>query len=151
LLPEAERPILRLRGPDWRGRKRSVRAMAEARGVDGDVAIGMAAYGPAKISLLCGAQAFVYPSRWDACPNSVLEAVSLGIPTLTTPYPLGRYLAGRGGVVLAEADPPSLAEGLRVLLAADSGRIGANGAQVAREFSWPRVAESWLRQVEACL
>ena len=34
-------------------------------------------------------------SRWDACPNAVLEAVALGVPTLVTPYPLGRFLARR--------------------------------------------------------
>lgn len=114
--------------------------------------IGDSVYGDAKKSLLAKTRGFVYPSRWDACPNSVLEAVSYGIPTLATPYPLGSALASRGGAFLAESNPSALADGLRRLLSSDASDIGKTGGQLARdEFSWDYVAQSWLSQVKALL
>jgi glycosyltransferase involved in cell wall biosynthesis len=115
--------------------------------------VGEPVYGDEKRRLLLDASAFLYPSRWDACPNSVLESVSLGIPTLCTPYPLGTYLADRGGAVLAEASVPGLAAALVELRDHDRlGRTGAAGAEVARrDLRWDAVASSWLGQVEGLL
>jgi glycosyltransferase involved in cell wall biosynthesis len=150
--PASQRPRVRLHGPDWRGRKGMVRRMAGDLGLSEDVVIGDAVYGEEKRKLLLGSAGFVYPSRWDACPNAVLEAVALGLPTLTGPYPLGAYLAHEGGAFRGNASPKSIESGLRALLdprAADVGRQGAH--VVARDLSWEKVAASWLRQLEACL
>jgi glycosyltransferase involved in cell wall biosynthesis len=112
--------------------------------------VGDAAYGPAKRELLVASSGFVYPSRWDACPNSTLEAVSLGIPTLATPYPLGTYLAHRGGAVLAQPDAQSLAVGLRRLFSDEAPTLGAQGARLVRdELGWDHVAGLWLEQAKA--
>ena len=126
--------------------------MVEAFGLQSRAIVGEAAYGPAKRELLVRARGFVYPSRWDACPNSVLEAVSLGIPTLGTPYPLACMLAERGGGLVGEARAQSLADGIKDLLSPGSEEVGRVGARVAREeLSWDRVAQSWLTQVEEIL
>jgi glycosyltransferase involved in cell wall biosynthesis len=152
VLPPDDRPHLRVQGPDWRGKKGLVRRMVSRLGLERWVTVGEAAYGHDKRALLSRARGFVYPSRWDACPNSVLEAVSIGLPTLVTPYPLGRYLAVREGALLAEPTPGSLADGLRRLVAPDASEAGRMGSQlVAEELSWDRVARSWLEQVEALL
>jgi glycosyltransferase involved in cell wall biosynthesis len=151
-LPPAERPTLRLHGPDWRGRKESVRSTASRLGVEPWAEVRDAVYGDLKRRVLVQATGFVYPSRWDACPNSVLEAVSLGIPTLTTSYPLGRMLAARGGALACEPSPGDVAGGLRRLLSAQAAEVGARGAEVARDaLSWSGVARRWLDQVEALL
>jgi glycosyltransferase involved in cell wall biosynthesis len=114
------------------------------------ITVGDAAYGPAKRELLVEASGFVYPSRWDACPNSTLEAVSLGIPTLATPYPLGTYLARKGGGILAQPDAHSLADGLRRLFSDEAPALGAQGARVVRdELGWDHVAGVWLEQAKA--
>jgi glycosyltransferase involved in cell wall biosynthesis len=152
LLPPAERPLLRLHGPDWRGRKRAVEAMIDAMGLKRHVVVGPAAYGEQKRELLAQAAGFVYPSRWDACPNSVLEAISLGVPALVTPYPLGSYFAERQGAILADVDPASLAVGLRRLVSADATAIARRGAEITRtELSWDQVARTWLAQAQAVL
>jgi glycosyltransferase involved in cell wall biosynthesis len=150
LLSANERPTLRIQGPDWRGRKQAVRRMVSRLGLDPWVTVGDPAYGAAKRTLLSRARGFVYPSRWDACPNSVLEAVSMGLPTLVTPYPLGKYLASRSAALLADPTPAALARGLRRLVAPDASEAGRTGARlVAAELSWDQVARSWLSQVEA--
>lgn len=149
LVPTAERPLLRLHGPDWRGRKRKVAALIKGLGLETWAVIGEPAYGDAKRKLLRRAKGFVYPFRWDACPNSVLEAVSLGIPTVGTSYPLACMLAEHGGALVGEADAQGLADGIRNLLSAGSEKMGRTGARVVRDgLSWDQVGRSWLSQME---
>lgn len=150
--PAGQRPCVRLHGPDWRGRKGKVMEMVIDLGLTDDVVIGDAVYGEEKRKLLLRSAGFVYPSRWDACPNAVLEAVALGLPTLTGPYPLGAYLASKGGAFRANASPLAIELGLRALLGHGAVDVGRQGAQVvAHDLSWTSVAASWLRQLEACL
>lgn len=151
-VPAGQRPRLRIHGPDWRGRKRRVQRLVADLRLQDWAAVGEPVHGRAKRELLVGASGFVYPSRWDACPNSVLEAVALGVPTLTTPYPLGRYLGSAGGALVAEATPRRLGEGLRALSSGEAAPVGRRGSEVvAEELTWDRVARSWLGQVEALL
>lgn len=151
-LPAADRPALRLHGPEWRGRRRDVENMVGQLGLQKHVTVGPAVYGEEKRRLLVEAAGFVYPSRWDACPNSVLEAISLGVPTLVTPYPLGRSFAEKQGAILAESDPASLADGLRRLLSDDAAAIGRRGAEITRtELSWDQMAITWLAQAQSVL
>ena len=150
LLSPRERPRLRLRGPDWRGGKeRTARTVAEL-GLGEWVEVGEPVYGPEKWGLIARAEAFVYPSRWEAFGNSTAEAVAAGVPTLATPYPLGRFLARRGAAVLAGGTPAALADGLRRVRAPGAGETGRRGARIAREeLSWDRVAQRWLEQAGA--
>src|SRR5919108_4391580 len=152
LLPEGRRPQLRLHGPDWRGRKSDVVAMVSEMGLGRWVTIGEPIHGETKWRTLAGALGFVYPSRWEGFGNSVAEAVSIGLPTLSTPYPLGVYLAARGGALVTEATPAGLASGLERLLDDDAPEIGRRGAKVVREeISWDAVARSWIEQAAALL
>jgi glycosyltransferase involved in cell wall biosynthesis len=153
LIPPDERPLLRLHGPDSQHRdKAKIRQMVHALGLDPWVSVEAPVHARAKFELLSRAIGFVYPSRWEAFGNSVAEAVSLGVPTLVTPYPLGRSLASRGAAFLSEPAPAALAAGLRALVAPGARDVGRRGAELAREeFGWSHVARSWLRQVEGLL
>jgi glycosyltransferase involved in cell wall biosynthesis len=144
-----ERPVVRIMGPDWRGRKAFVTRMVRRLGLSPWVQVGKPVYGAAKKQILAEADAFVYPSRWDACPNAVLESAAMGIPTITTPYPLGRYLADRGGSLLATSSAEGLARALLAAAAPGAAGIGRAGADVAaRDLTWDAVARSWLAQAE---
>ena len=154
LLPAAERPSLRLHGPDYRlgGGKEAVRRMVERLGIGDSVVVGEPVHGAAKWELLSRAAGFVYPSRWEAFGNSVAEAAVIGVPTLTTPFPFGRFLAARGGAFVADAAPPALAEGLRALRSPAARAVAERGADVVREYMrWDVVTQSWLEQTEAVL
>lgn len=147
-LAPAERPELRLLGPDWHGRKERVRRMVAEMGLGGDVVVGDPVHGATKWQTLAHASGFVYPSRWEGFGNSTAEAVSIGVPTLVTPYPLGVHLAERGGAILAQPSAEGLAEGLRRLRSQDACTIGARGAEIAAaDLAWPSVGERWLEQV----
>lgn len=151
-LSPAERPELRLHGPEWRGRRQRVETMIGSLGLTQHVKLGPAVYGEEKRRLLVQAAGFVYPSRWDACPNSVLEAISLGVPTLVTPYPLGSWFGGRGGALVADPTPESLAQGLRRLCSPEAAAVAQRGAEIARtELSWDQMARTWLAQARGLL
>jgi len=152
LLPADERPHLRLHGPDWRDRKKRVRSLVAELGLQQSVTVGDAVYGHEKRKLLVEARGFVYPSRWDACPNAVLESVALSVPTLTGPFPLGHFLAGKSAAFVAEAEARSLADGMVKLLSPEAGAVASQGVDVIREeLSWDKVADSWLQQTRALL
>ena len=148
--PAGTLPPLRLHGPDWRGGKDRLRALITELGVDDRAILGEAVYGDAKWQTFAESVAFVYPSRWEGFGNAPAEAGALGVPTLVTPYPFGRYLADRDAAILAEPTVEGILAGLRRLVAADAARIGANAATLIRsEFTWDAVARSWQRQVAA--
>lgn len=149
-LDKRMRPPLRLQGPDWRNRKGDVAATVKALGLDEWVHIGEPVYGKDKTGLISRAKGFVYPSRWEAFGNSVAEAAGMGVPVLTTTYPLGLFLAERSAGVAKQAEPATLAAGISEVTGANAVRMGSNARRVvAEELSWDAVARSWLSQVEA--
>lgn len=153
LMGERERPRVRLHGPDSRlGGKKWTEERIQALGLAPWITVADPVYDDEKFDLMRRAAGFVYPSRWEAFGNSLAEAAAIGVPTLTTPYPLGRHLADREAAIAAEATPESLSEGLRRLLAGDVEAIGKRGSEVVRnEFTWERTARLWLQQAEEVL
>jgi glycosyltransferase involved in cell wall biosynthesis len=153
-LPARDRPLVRLHGSDHgQGGRRALQNLVNRYRLETWVRVGEHIFGREKQRALAECDGFLYPSRWDACPNAVLEAVGLGIPTLATPYPLARDLADRGALILASATTAGLADGLREL-ARDSVRqaVAARGPDViSRWYAWQRVGRSWLEQVEEVL
>lgn len=149
LLPDGDRPELRLRGVDHKGGRRALERLSFQLGLERWVSIGGPIYGSEKRELLAGAAGFVYPSRWEAGGISALEAVALGVPTLTTRFPCGALLAEHEAAIAVDASPQALARGLRALLSGSGERLSQQGFELARRlFSWPEIASSWLRQVE---
>jgi glycosyltransferase involved in cell wall biosynthesis len=148
LLPAGARPVLRLHGPDWAGGKERVIELVRNLELDDSVIIGDPVYGEEKWRLISQASAFVYPSRWEGFGNSTAEAVTAGVPTLVTPYPLGKWLAARDAVVLAQATPEGLAGGLTEVLAHSAARAAnPDGETSFDELTWAAVARTWLAQV----
>jgi len=151
-VPEAERIPVHLHGVDWHGMRSVVARMARERGLEASVRVEGPVYGDAKWEVMAGARGFLYPSRWDASPIAVVEAASIGVPTLVTPFPVGAFLASRGGAIEADADPDALARGLRALVDPAAAAVGERAVEVIRdELSWSRVARSWRTQVRRML
>jgi len=149
-LPREERPLLRLHGPDRRGGKARIRSLVETLGLADSIVVGEPVYGEAKWRLLSQASAFVYPSRWEGFGNALAEAAATGVPCLTTPYPLGRTLAERGGALVVDATTQTIADGLTKITSSGAESFGEAAARYAAEhLTWDGVARSWLHQVEA--
>jgi glycosyltransferase involved in cell wall biosynthesis len=152
-IPEGERPRLLLHGPEARAHgKPAVRKLVRELALERWVTIGDPVHGEVKWELLARAAAFAYPSRWEAFGNAVAEAGAVGVPTLVTPYPLGRFLGERGAALVVEPTTEGMAEGLRRVIRPEAAELGRRAREVVREeFVWERVAQSWLAQLEALL
>jgi glycosyltransferase involved in cell wall biosynthesis len=148
-LAAADRPLVRLHGPDWRGGKAQVVDLVDRLGLQDHVHVGPALYGEEKQAALAAAAAFVYPSRWEGFGNSLAEAAAVGVPALATPYPLAQHLAELGACTVVEAEVDALAAGLRDLRA--SAATHRPVESVAAEFDWDAVASRWLTQLEELL
>jgi glycosyltransferase involved in cell wall biosynthesis len=150
-IPPAQRPQVRLVGPDWRGGKPRLEALVAELGLGNWVTVEPPLYGDDKWRAMTAALGFVYPSRWEGFGNAPAEAAALGVPVLTTPYPLGRYLESHGAALVVQPDPGSIALGLEALSEGPAD-LGANGAKLLHdEFTWDAVAQAWLAQTEALL
>lgn len=152
LAPE-ERPLLRLRGVDYRGGRAAVDRLARDLDVQAWVDVGGPVYGAEKLDHLRSARAFVYPSRWDAHSVAVLEAMALGVPCLITDtMAMSADLRPRGAAFVASLSARSLAASLREICGADASDTGRRGYAFCQEsFSWDAAAARFLDQVTAML
>ena len=148
-LPPNSRPELRLHGPDWRSQRQVVEALVRELDLERWVHIGDPVHGEDKWELIRRSAACVYPSRWEGCSMAVLEAISLGVPTLVTPYAMGESLARDDAVIRVGWSPREIADGILRLRSPEAGKIARRASEIARtKFSWRNVAESWLRQID---
>lgn len=148
-IPAADRPEVRLHGPDWQDQKEGVRKLVRELEVERWIKIGDPVHGEEKWELIRRAAGSVYPSRSDACSVAVSESVALGVPTLVAGYPLGNFLAAHDAAVRVEHDARSVADGMALLRSSEGSSVGARGRVVARQYlSWDAVAHSWMVQLD---
>lgn len=93
-------------------------------------------------ALLCGASLLAYPSRIEGFGLPPLEAMSLGVPVVTSDVPVLREVAG-GAALHAPADDPAAwaAAFRRILLEPRFARLQSDKGRVrSMDFSWWRCA-----------
>lgn len=95
---------------------------------------GISAGTPELAAMYAGADALALPSRADASPWVVLEALAAGLPVLATKVGAIPEMVGEAGVLVEPEDPAALRAGLReladperraLLAAAAPGRVAA--------------------------
>jgi len=96
-----------------------------------------------RVAILAGSAAFVQPSRGAAAADSLLDALALGIPVVTTDLPAIVEIVTDAAVLVPAGDPAALAEAIRHLLedASAAERTGLAGADRAKAFTWRDAAE----------
>jgi glycosyltransferase involved in cell wall biosynthesis len=152
LIEETSRPRVRMHGPDWKGKRSAVEKLVRDLHLSDWVEVGDAVYGSVKQDALVQTDGFVYPSRWEAFGMALAEAASIGVPTLSTPTYLGKLLAQAEATVLVDADPESVAAGLRRLSSPSAVDVGRRGQEMIRaNLSWQQAASKWLQQVESMI
>lgn len=103
-----------------------------------------------------GAAAFLMASRLEGFPNALVEAMSLGLPVVSTACPYGpREIIGHGesGLLAPVDDDEALANHLlRVLQDAEyAGRLGEGARKRAQVFTMSAMIESYERLILNCL
>ena len=125
-----------------------LRALAKARGVSHAVTfVGHREDVPAR---LADADIFALPSRSEAFPNAVLEAMATGLPIVTAA--VGGLLElvddGRTGLLVPPNQPAALADGLCRLMAdpALAARLGDAARDAVRtRYSFNRMVDAFER------
>jgi glycosyltransferase involved in cell wall biosynthesis len=101
-----------------------------------------------KQAAFAAATLFAHPSYSEGMALAILEAMSVGLPTVVTPGCYMERAVGAGALALASLEPDSIAARIVELIAnrtlADG--LGAAGARYIREHhTWPAVAERLAR------
>ncbi len=99
-------------------------------------------------TLLGEADAFVLPSRSEAFPNGVIEAMAAGLPVIASRVGglLDLIEHGRNGLLVEPGDPEALAGALRQLFTdrAAAAQLGEQArAQVRQRYSFDRMVASF--------
>jgi glycosyltransferase involved in cell wall biosynthesis len=105
--------------------------------------------------LLCAADAFAFPSRWEGLPGAVLEAMALGAPIVSADIGPVRELVDEQHALLVPPDRPEvLAEALIAALEdrdAAAERAHAAHARFMDNFTVDRAAERMVTLYERAL
>lgn len=145
LLPESRRPSIRLRGYDYRGGQIRLATRVNELGIGPWFDIGPAIEAQEKVAFLLGAAGYVHPSRWESYGIALVEALSLGLPTLASArIRMAPSLARAGAALLADPEPAQLADGLERLLAAPPELSRQARAFVATALAWDRIIPRYL-------
>ena len=97
-----------------------------------------------------GADLFVYPSRLEAFPIPLTEAMACGTPIVTSDANGLREIAGDAALLVDPEDPEAIAGAIARVLA-DSGlraSLSARGLERVQRFSWERCARETLTILE---
>jgi glycosyltransferase involved in cell wall biosynthesis len=98
--------------------------------------------------LLCAADVFAFPSRWEGSPGAVLEAMALEAPIVATDIaPIREVTDGDACALLVPVDDAmALAKGIASALDGDGvpARVAAARERFARHYTIERVAEEMV-------
>lgn len=111
---------------------------AEARGLRGRVTVTGRVNDPDLAALYAGASLVVMPSRAEGFGLPVLEAMSLGVPVITSDDPAMREVGGGATLLFPVGDAAALCAAIvRVLSDAALGaQMVESGRSRARDFDW---------------
>lgn len=98
------------------------------------------------------ADVFVLPSLWEGMSNTLLEAISAGLPVVVTDTGGTAELIRDNGMVVPKEDSEAISEAVIRLLGDNGLRdgMGSRSREIALEFSWQKVAEQYMVYYEKC-
>jgi glycosyltransferase involved in cell wall biosynthesis len=104
---------------------------------------------PDVYDLLCAADVFAFPTRWEGMPGAILEAMALGAPIVASDVPPVREAVSDG--VSARLVPPGEPEALALAIAATledpagaAGRAARARAEFEARFTIRRAADGMV-------
>jgi glycosyltransferase involved in cell wall biosynthesis len=152
-IPAAERPVLRMHGPDHKGGRAVVQRLVGALGLNASVVVSGPVYGREKEQMLSRARAFIYPSRWDSHSVAVTEALARGIPCIITrSMQLARLLECTGAAFVADLDPSDLGTKMGRAMSHEGQVVGAEGRRlVVKHFRWEVCGAELVSQLKSVL
>lgn len=95
------------------------------------------------------ARLFLLPSNYEGLPNSLLEAMALGIPSISTDHPVGgarmMIREGENGMLVPVGDVDALADAMRKVLSdrAQAAKMSENGQLVRQKLRADVISQEW--------
>ena len=99
--------------------------------------------GEALARLYRGAEAFVFPSRFEGFGIPVVEAMASGVPTVVSSHPSLDEAAGDASIRVDPDDPEEIAAGIQEAITRREELI-PRGLEHARRFSWEATGRAFL-------
>lgn len=92
------------------------------------------------------ADIFVLPSLWEGMSNTVLEAISSGLPVVVTDTGGTAELVRDNGLIVPKQDPGALSDAIISLLEHPGllKKMGARSREIAAGFSWAKAAGQYM-------
>jgi len=102
--------------------------------------------GREKFTLMKGAACFVFPSFYEGFGLPVLEALSLGVPTITSDKASLPEITGGAAILIDPENVSEICVALEKILTDKNFRedLGKKGVEQAKKFSWKKCAEETL-------
>ena len=100
-----------------------------------------------KILLMKKASAFVFPTLYEGFGLPVLEAMQLGLPTITTNVSAIPEVTGQAALLFDPNDVEALAQNIKKVLTdrTFAANLGLKGRRQAQKFSWEKMAADTLK------
>jgi glycosyltransferase involved in cell wall biosynthesis len=139
-LPPADRPLLRIRGYDYKGGVTRLEQLIAERGVARWVHLEGPVVGAEKMRFMQQADGYVHPSRWECHSIALLESLALGVPCLVSnAIHIAPTLARSGAAVLAVPSERDLATALGRLHVERPWLTPRGRALIGDDFNWGRL------------
>lgn len=136
-------------GPDKDGSREVCEAAAKQLGVNGEIAFTGRLSKPEWIAEAENHNIFLNTTSADNTPVSVMEAMALGLPVVTTKVGGIPFLFEDGveGIMVEDATPEKLATAIEALLqtAQRAQEIGAAARAKAENWDWLVIREKWIQ------
>lgn len=99
---------------------------------------------------------FVLSSDYEGQPNSLLEAMAVGVPSISTDYSPGgiKDIIGENeGLIVNRGDAESLAEAIDLFISNPkyAAECGHNARKKMQLFTMNLVSEKWIEAINGCL
>ncbi len=148
LLPQAERPVLRIRGYDYKGGLAVLHRLVSKRHLAHWVRLEEPVAGIEKSHFLRRADGYIHPSRWECHSIALLENLALGVPCLVSDaIHIAYTLRQSRAAVLSNLNETSLATAL-LRLRHTSDEIARRGRElISAAFNWNVL----MPQFQSCL
>lgn len=140
---------------DCDGTSDIVKGIADRNGLNGRINI-MGAYDKLVDELLL-ADVFVLPSNFEGMPNALIEAMSIGLPSIATDCPCGGPASlienGKNGILVPVGDADAMAEAMDTLLNDDEMRInmGLEATKIREMVNTDFVYGQWKNYMETLM
>ncbi len=135
-------------GPDKDGSLQTCKSLAAELGLDAQIIFTGGLHKPEWIALAADYDLFISTTRFDNTPISILEAMALGLPIISTDVGGMPFLLehGKDGLLSPDGDINTMVSHIEHLL--DSPdlalSISRNARQKAENFDWKVVEKQWL-------